>query len=184
MMRIEALPLEGAAVLRTEARRDSRGWFARWFCQEEMAALNQGRAIQQINSSFTAQSGAVRGLHFQVAPHAEDKIVRCVAGRVFDVMVDLRKNSQTFGSWHGVELDAEEMNMVYIPRGFAHGFQTLTTDCQMLYLHTDFFAPEHQGGLHYASPELGIEWPLKVTEISKRDASLPTFNETFSGLSR
>ncbi len=182
MISIGPLPLAGAAELRSKAREDSRGWFARYFCQEELAELNGGRPIQQINSSFTAERGAVRGLHFQYAPHAEDKIVRCLSGRVFDVMVDLRRGSATFGQWHGVELDAREMNMVYIPRGFAHGFQTLTEACQLLYLHTEFFAPENQGGLHHGSPEIGIDWPLAVTELSERDASLAPFDGSFEGL--
>ena len=179
---VEQLPLAGAAEIRPEVLGDSRGWFARWFCQEELAAWNQGRPIQQINSSFTEARGAVRGLHYQVAPHSEDKLVRCVAGRVFDVMVDLRRGSATFGAWHGVELDAERMNMVYIPRGFAHGFQTLVPGCQMLYLHTEFFAPEHQGGLRWDSPALEISWPLEVSDLSPRDAQLPRFDDAFEGL--
>lgn len=182
MMHIEPLPLEGAAELRSVVRQDSRGWFARWFCQEELAALNGGRPLQQINSSFTAKKGAVRGLHFQFSPYTEDKLVRCLAGRVFDVMVDLRRGSKTYGQWLSVTLDAREMNMVYIPRGFTHGFQTLTENCQMLYLHTEFFAPEHQGGLRYDSPELGIAWPLPVTDISERDASLAPLDRSFEGL--
>jgi dTDP-4-dehydrorhamnose 3,5-epimerase len=182
MISIDPLPLAGAAQLRSRALQDSRGWFARYFCQEDLAVLNGGRPIQQINSSFTAQKGALRGLHYQAVPHAEDKLVRCLSGRVFDVMVDLRLGSATFGQWHGLNLDASEMNMVYIPRGFAHGFQTLTTDCQMLYLHTEFFAPEHQSGVHHASSRLGIDWPLPVTEVSERDACLAPFDSSFEGL--
>jgi len=182
MISIEALPLEGAAELRSLPREDARGWFARFFCQEELAALTAGRPIQQINSSFTARAGAVRGMHFQGPPHTEDKIVRCLRGRVFDVLVDLRRTSATFGRWHGIELDGERMNMVYVPRGFAHGFQTLTADCQMLYLHTEFFAPEHQGGVHHRSPQLGIEWPLPVTEFSERDGQLAPLDASFPGL--
>jgi dTDP-4-dehydrorhamnose 3,5-epimerase len=182
MISVEALPLEGAAELRSKHLPDSRGWFARWFCQEELRELNGGRPIEQINGSFTAQQGAIRGLHFQVAPHAEDKLVRCVAGCVFDVMVDLRRGSDTYGKWHGVTLDASMQNMVYIPRGFAHGFQTLTQDCQLLYLHTANFAPDSQGGLHHASPQLAIEWPLALAEISERDAALPPFDLSFEGL--
>lgn len=182
MISIERLPLEGAAELRSTGLPDSRGWFARWFCQEELASLNGGRPIEQVNSSFTAGKGTVRGMHFQVAPHAEDKLVRCLAGRVFDVMVDLRTNSETYGEWHGVILDASDQNMVYIPRGFAHGFQTLTDDCQLLYLHTASFAPDFQGGLHHASPELAIQWPLAVTEVSARDAELPPFDGSFESL--
>ena len=179
---IERLPLEGAAEVRSEARQDARGWFGRWFCQEELAPLNGGRPIQQVNSSFTAARGAVRGLHFQSPPRAEDKLVRCLSGRVFDVMVDLRRASATFGRWQGVVLGAAQMNAVYIPRGFAHGFQTLTADCQMLYLHTEFYAPEHQGGVRWDSPSLAVRWPLALSELSERDAALPLFDDGFQGL--
>ncbi len=179
---VTPLPLAGAAEIRTTLRGDARGWFARWFCQEELSELNGGRPIQQVNSSFTQARGSVRGLHFQLAPHAEDKVIRCIQGRVHDVLVDLRRDSATFGQWHAVELDAERANMVYVPRGFAHGFQTLAPDCQMLYLHTEFFAPEHQGGLRWDSPDLGIAWPLPLAEISLRDAALPRFDDHFEGL--
>ena len=129
MMTIEPTPLSGAAEIRCTPIKDERGWFARLFCQEELFSLNGGRPIQQINSSLTLKRGSIRGLHFQYPPHAEDKVVRCISGRVFDVMVDLRRDSPTLGRWHGVILDAAEMNMVYIPRGFAHGFQTLEDHC-------------------------------------------------------
>ncbi|MFT7668028.1 MAG: dTDP-4-dehydrorhamnose 3,5-epimerase [Planctomycetota bacterium] len=182
MISIENLPLAGAAQLHSTGKPDSRGWFSRWFCQEELSELNGGRAIEQINSSFTSKQGTLRGVHFQVAPHAEDKLVRCIAGRVYDVMVDLRKGSLTFGQWHAVTLDEAEQNMVYIPRGFAHGFQTLTANCQLLYLHTANYAPDFQGGVHHASPELAIDWPLPIAEISERDASLTPFDQAFEGL--
>lgn len=179
---VTPLPLVGAAEIDTTLRRDDRGWFARWFCQDELRELNEGRTIQQVNCSMTGARGSVRGLHYQVAPHAEDKVIRCIQGRVLDVLVDLRRGSATFGRWHAVELDAERANMVYVPRGFAHGFQTLEADCQMLYLHTEFFAPDHQGGVRWDSPALGIEWPLPVADLSERDASLPAFDDSFPGL--
>lgn len=180
-MTIKPLPLYGAAEICSSPVEDARGWFARLFCQKELFSLNEGRPIQQVNCSFSVKRGLVRGLHFQKAPRSEDRAVRCIVGRVFDVMVDLRENSSTFGCWHAVILDSTEMNMVYIPRGFAHGFQTLEDNCQMLYLHTGFYAPETEGGIHYDSPALGVEWPLPVTEVSQRDETLPHFEPSFGG---
>jgi dTDP-4-dehydrorhamnose 3,5-epimerase len=167
--------LEGAAEIECSPNRDDRGWFTRYFCQEELYEINGGREIVQINSSFTKLAGTIRGLHRQKAPYEEDKIVRCIAGKIFDVMLDNRKSSATYGEWHSVILDAEKMNMVYVPKGFAHGFQTLTSDCQILYLHTQAHAPEAEAGYHYNSPELGINWPLQVTDLSERDKGLKDF---------
>jgi dTDP-4-dehydrorhamnose 3,5-epimerase len=181
-VKIEPLPLAGAAVVQAEPRGDSRGLFARLFCQDELRELNHGRPIQQINLSVTRACGTVRGLHFQRPPKAEDKAVRCLRGRVYDVLVDLREGSPTFGEWCGVELDAIGMNMVYIPRGFAHGFQTLEPDCEMLYLHTEFYSPEHEGGFRFDSPALGIRWPLSPDGMSPRDLALPTFDANSEGI--
>lgn len=174
-MKIINTPLSGAAEIECAPHRDDRGWFTRYFCQEELLDINSGREIVQINSSFTKTAGTVRGLHRQKFPYEEDKIVRCVAGKIFDVMLDNRQNSSTYGQWHSVTLDAEVMNMVYIPKGFAHGFQTLTSDCQVLYLHTQFHCPEAESGFHYLSPELAIPWPLEVTDLSERDKKLQYF---------
>jgi dTDP-4-dehydrorhamnose 3,5-epimerase len=182
MMTILPTPLSGAAEIQCSPIRDHRGWFSRFFCQKELYELNGGREIQQINSSFTIKCGSIRGLHFQYPPRVEDKIVRCVSGRVFDVMVDIRKGSPTLGQWHGVILDAAEMNMIYIPGGFAHGFQTMDENCQMLYLHTEFHAPECEGGFRYDSPMLNIPWPIKVTDLSERDKYLECLDSSFGGL--
>lgn len=182
MMEMLRLPLEGAAEFRTVPSRDARGWFARFFCQREMLAVNEGRQIQQINCSHNVKRGTLRGLHLQFPPHSEDKIVRCIRGRVYDVMVDLRHGSPTFGKWHAVELDADEMNMIYVPRGFAHGFQTLRDDCQILYLHTESHAPASEGGVRFDSPALDIHWPIPVTEISQRDRELPLFDPSSGGI--
>ena len=182
MMEMIPLPLAGAAEFRTKPVKDTRGWFARFFCQRELLEVNAGRPIQQVNCSHSTKRGTVRGLHLQTPPHSEDKAVRCIRGRVFDVIVDLRRGSPTFGKWHSVELDAVEMNMIYIPRGFAHGFQTLQDNCQLLYLHTEFHAPHAEGGFRYDSPSLGIDWPIPVTEISKRDHELPVCVPSAGGI--
>ena len=126
--------------------------------------------------------GALRGLHLQFAPKMEDKIVRCLRGRIHDVIVDLRDASPTKGQWHSVVLDAEQQNMLYVPKGFAHGFQTLEPDCQILYLHTEFHSPAKEGGYRYDSPALGITWPLDVTELSERDRNLPVWEPHLPGI--
>jgi len=167
--------LGGAAEILCSPHADERGWFCRFFCQTELFELNRGLEIVQINSSFTKYAGTIRGFHLQRAPYEEDKIVRCIAGKIYDVMVDNRKDSPTYGQWQDVILDAEKMNMVYIPKGFAHGFQTLTPDCQILYMHTQYYHPEAEDGFHYKSPELGLTWPLDVTDLSDRDKKLQFF---------
>ena len=181
-MRVRHLPLAGAAEIEAAPHQDHRGWFSRWFCAEALEPLLGGRPIVQINSSYTDKAGVIRGLHFQLPPAMEDRIVRCIAGRVFDVMVDLRKDSPTRGQWHAAALDAEEQNMVFIPRGFAHGFQTLAQGCQLLYLHSEFHSPDSEGGFRHDSPCLGINWPLAVTELSDRDKALPILAPDYEGI--
>jgi len=177
-MNIVKTSLAGAAEIECSPHRDGRGWFTRYFCQEELYDINGGREIVQINSSFTALAGTVRGLHYQVAPHEEDKIARCISGKIYDVILDNRKDSITYGQWHSVILDAEQMNMIYIPKGFAHGFQTLTKDCQVLYLHTESHYPDAEAGFFYNSPELQIPWPIEVSDLSVRDKNLKFFNKS------
>ena len=161
---------------------DSRGRFARLFCRGELAEAHGGRAIVQINHSITRKVGAIRGLHFQYPPAAEAKWVRCLAGRVFDVAVDLRQGSKTFLRWHAVELSPEKANALFIPEGCAHGFQVLEPDSTLLYLHTAAYAPEHEGAVRWDDPRIGIDWPLPVTELSKRDGNHPRLAEDFKGI--
>ncbi|MDX8378086.1 MAG: dTDP-4-dehydrorhamnose 3,5-epimerase family protein [Mariprofundales bacterium] len=182
MMKVFPTPLLGAAEIKCSTIDDDRGWFSRFFCQKELYELNGGREIQQVNSSFTIKRGTIRGLHFQYPPCTEDKIIRCISGRVFDVMVDLRKGSLTLGQWHGVILDSALMNMVYIPRGFAHGFQTLEENCQMLYLHTEFYNNKCDGAFSYDSPMLNIKWPIEITHVSERDKKLSCLDQSFAGI--
>lgn len=172
-MIIELLALAGAALIKAEPFRDHRGLFARFFCSRELARLLGPRQIVNVNFSRTHQVGAMRGMHFQFPPHQEMKLVRCMRGAVFDVCIDLRPDSPTYLHWHGETLSAADMNMLCLPEGFAHGFQALEPDSEVLYLHTAFYAPEAQGGLRFDDPAVGIEWPLEVTDISSRDASHP-----------
>jgi dTDP-4-dehydrorhamnose 3,5-epimerase len=169
--------LGGVAEIETTPEIDDRGWFTRYFCQHDLLEINGNKNIVQINSSFTKLTGTIRGLHFQNYPHEEDKIVRCLSGKVFEVIVDIRDDSPTYGQWKEIILDADIMNMVYVPKGFAHGFQTLTPNCHILYLHTQFHYPEAEDGFHYASPELNIKWPLNCSILSTRDKNLNTFKK-------
>lgn len=175
-------PLQGLVVMQREPIKDSRGFFARLFCGDECRQIGLVKPIKQINHSFTHERGAVRGLHFQYPPHAEAKIVSCLRGEVFDVAVDLRADSPTFLRWHGEMLSAENARSLCIPEGFAHGFQTMTGDCELLYLHTEAYAPQAEGGLHPRDPRVGVEWPLPITELSHRDEHHPLLGSDFTGI--
>jgi dTDP-4-dehydrorhamnose 3,5-epimerase len=174
-------PLSGLTLIETAAFEDHRGSFARLFCAEELAPLGCG-PLAQINHSLTRAKGAVRGLHFQRPPRAEAKLVRCLRGRVLDVAVDLRAGSPTFLQWRAVELSAANRLALFLPRGFAHGFQTLEADCELLYLHDQSYSPESEGGLRHDDPALGILWPLPVADLSARDAAHPLIAAGFAPL--
>jgi dTDP-4-dehydrorhamnose 3,5-epimerase len=178
---IEA-PLAGAYVVELEPFRDDRGLFARTFCQREFAEIGFHKPIVQINHSLTRQKGAIRGMHFQRPPACETKIIRCVQGVVFDVMVDLRAGSPTFLKWHGMELSKENLRMVYIPEGFAHGFQTLTSEAELIYHHSAFYSPEDEQGVRFDDPALEICWPLAAVCISSKDRSYPWMDRNFKGI--
>ncbi|MCK7491690.1 MAG: dTDP-4-dehydrorhamnose 3,5-epimerase [Comamonadaceae bacterium] len=165
----ETTPLDGVKVVVGHPRVDERGRFVRVFCADEFAALRPGLRFVQVNLSRTVGRGTVRGMHFQQAPAADAKLVRCVHGAVLDVAVDLRPHSPTFLAWHAVELSAAAETGVFIPEGCAHGFQALTDDAELLYLHTAAYAPLHEGGVRHDDPRLGIAWPLPAGEaISPR----------------
>ena len=161
---------------------DHRGAFARLFCEQDLAKVFGERRIVQINHSRTTQVGAVRGMHFQHAPQAEMKMVRCLKGRVWDVAVDLRKNSPTFLAWHAVELSMDNTDMMVIPEGCAHGFQVLEPDSELLYLHTAAYAPSAEAGVRHDDPLLAIKWPIAVTDVSERDKAHPLLNDSFCGV--
>lgn len=171
-------PLPGLALIQTAAFEDHRGAFSRVFCGQELAGLGFG-PVAQINHSLTRTCGALRGLHFQRPPLAEAKIIRCLRGRVWDVAVDLRAASPTYLKWHAVELSAAGRLAYFLPRGFAHGFQALEPDCELLYLHDQFYSPEHEGGLRHDDPALAIPWPLPVADLSARDQAHPLLSPDF-----
>ena len=167
--------IAGAWIVDVERLGDGRGFFARAWGREEFAAKGITAELSQANLSFSQQAGTVRGMHFQRAPHEEMKAVRCVRGGIFDVVLDLRKGSPTFGQWEGVELTAENRRMLVVPEGCAHGFQTLEDDTEVFYLVSAAYAPESEGGVRWDDPAFGIAWPLPVIEISKKDAEHPDY---------
>lgn len=161
---------------------DSRGSFARLFCDDELRLVLNGRRIAQINHSLTRAKGAIRGMHYQKPPHAEMKMVQCIRGRVFDVVLDLRNGSDTFLKWISHELSPTTPSMLIIPEGCAHGFQTLEEEAEMLYFHTAIYVPESEGGVRYDDPLVAIDWPLPVSDLSERDRMHPLLTSDFTGL--
>ncbi|MDO9264988.1 MAG: dTDP-4-dehydrorhamnose 3,5-epimerase family protein [Desulfosalsimonadaceae bacterium] len=173
------LPLSGLILIRRKRMGDTRGYLERLFCVRELAEAGWTDPIAQINLTYTGRQGTIRGMHFQHPPHAEKKLVMCMKGRVYDVAVDIRKNSPTFLEWHGEILSPEASNALMIPEGFAHGFQSLTPDVEMLYCHSAFYAPEYESGICPTDPAINIHWPLEITEMSGRDAAHPLIDGMF-----
>lgn len=168
--------LSGAYVIDLEKIEDDRGFFARAWCERELAERGLETRIAQCNVSFNIQKATLRGMHFQGPPHEEVKLIRCIRGALFDVIIDLRPDSSTFRRWAGFELSASNRSMLYVPRGFAHGFQTLEEDTETFYMVSEFYDPAAEGGVRWDDPAFGIEWPLgSPTEISDKDASWPDF---------
>jgi dTDP-4-dehydrorhamnose 3,5-epimerase len=181
-MQINTTPISELLVVQCTPHIDTRGAFTRFYCEDELQSVIGQRRILQINHSRTATVGAVRGLHFQHLPHAEMKLVRCLKGRIWDVAVDLRRDSSTFLHWYAEELTPANERMMVIPEGFAHGFQVIEPESELLYLHTAFYSPSSEDGLRYDDPSLGIKWPLAVTDLSKRDHSHASINTNFKGI--
>jgi dTDP-4-dehydrorhamnose 3,5-epimerase len=176
-MKFHEIPLAGAFIIEAEVHQDHRGFFGRTFCQKELRAAGLFEHIAQCSVSHNLQRGTLRGLHFQREPHAEDKIVSCTRGAIFDVIVDLRPNSPTFGRHFGKELTAESPLSLYVPKGCAHGFQTLTANATVFYMMSTFYVPETSAGIRWNDPDLGIHWPIDERILSERDANLPTLSE-------
>jgi len=175
--------LAGVVVAETRPVVDDRGAFSRLFCERELARVVGGRRIVQVNHSHTVAVGAVRGLHYQRAPQAEMKLVRCLRGRAWDVAIDLRAGSETLLQWHAEELTPRNGRMLIVPEGCAHGFQTLEADSELLYLHTAFYDSESERGVRCDDPRLAIAWPLPIRDLSQRDRDLPTLDFEFRGVS-
>lgn len=178
-MKFTETELKGAYIIELEKREDERGFFARAFCVNELGKLGLDASIVQINNSLSVFKGTLRGMHYQLAPKAETKMVRCIKGALFDVAVDLRKDSPTYKKWIGVELSADNRKMLYVPKGFAHGFLTLEPNTEAFYLVTEFYSPEHERGLRYNDPAINIQWPFAPSVVSDKDLKHPDFNETY-----
>ncbi len=179
---IQTTPLSELKVIVRKPLGDSRGYLERMYCIDELSNVFGNRSIVQINHTLTQKKGTVRGMHFQYAPHAEMKLVSCIRGSVFDVAIDLRSDSPTFLQWHSEILSEDNHKTFAIPEGFAHGFQTLTNDCEMLYLHTAVYVQNSEGGLNPNDPRLDIRWALPISEISSRDINHALIADDFKGV--
>ena len=175
-------PIAGLRLLERKPVRDNRGYLQRIYCSEELQLVLSERNIVQINHTVTLKRGTVRGMHFQQQPHGETKLVSCLRGEVFDVAVDVRHGSPTFLHWHAETLSADNFRTLVIPAGFAHGFQTLVDNCELLYLHTAAYQPGSEDGFNARDPTLEIRWPLPISDQSARDSSLPHVPEHFRGV--
>jgi dTDP-4-dehydrorhamnose 3,5-epimerase len=179
---IQNTKIEDLIILNREPLFDDRGYFERLYCIDDSKSVLKNKKIEQINHSLTKKKGAVRGLHFQSPPFSEVKMVSCIKGEVWDIAIDIRKNSPTFLRYHAEILTATNNKTLLIPEGFAHGFQTLTADCEMLYFHTKKFNKDHDSAINILDPLLNINWPIEISEISERDRSHNMLNKLFNGI--
>ena len=180
-MIFEKTPVAGVYVIKPEARQDDRGLFARVFCESEFGAHGLETRYVQSNLSMSRQRGTLRGMHYQIGSGAEVKVVRCTAGALYDVALDLRPDSPTFGKSFGAELSADNRTMLYIPRGCAHGFITLTDNAEVTYLVSTAYSPQAERGVRYSDPRFAIAWPIPPVSISPKDAQWPDFDPAFHG---
>jgi dTDP-4-dehydrorhamnose 3,5-epimerase len=175
-MKFVPTPLPGAYVIELEKRGDDRGFFARAFCENEFAAQKLSNRFVQVNNSLSAQKGTLRGMHYQLSPKAETKLVRCIRGGLHDVILDLRKDSPTFGQSFGADLTAENRRMMYVPKGFAHGFITREDNTEAFYFVDEFYAPDRERGVRYNDPKFNISWPMKPVVLSEKDTNWRDFD--------
>jgi dTDP-4-dehydrorhamnose 3,5-epimerase len=174
-MQFQTTSLDGVRIINLEHMRDSRGFFARTFCVDEFAAQGLETQYPQHSISFSVRKGTLRGMHYQRPPHSEVKLVRCLNGAIWDVLIDIRPGSPTYGYWQGFELSDSNGRQLYVPKGFAHGFQTLSDDVSVNYLISERYVSEAGCGIRYNDPGFGIAWPLPVNEISAKDLQWPDF---------
>ena len=175
-------PISDLKVIERQQLGDGRGFLSRLFCATELSAIGWHKPIAQINQTFTRERGTVRGLHFQLPPQTEMKLITCLRGAVWDVAVDVRAGSPTFLQWHALELSESNCCAVLLPEGFAHGFQTLAKDCELLYVHSMPYSPKAEAGLNALDPKLSIRWPLETSGLSARDLQHPMIDLQFKGL--
>jgi dTDP-4-dehydrorhamnose 3,5-epimerase len=174
-----ATPLLGAYIIELEKKGDERGFFARAFCENEFRQHNLISHFCQVNNSLSPHKGTLRGLHYQLAPNAETKLVRCIRGALYDVILDLREDSPTFGGSFGAELSADNRRMMYVPKGFAHGFITLDDATEAFYFVDEFYSPEYERGVRYDDPAFKLQWPTAPTVISDKDKTHPNFDRAW-----
>lgn len=174
-MKFTETPLKGAYLLEMEPHRDERGYFARTWCRAEFEAHGLNSRLEQCSTSFNRRRGTLRGMHYQAEPYAETKLVRCTRGALYDVVVDLRADSPTFKKWFAVELTASNLLMLYVPEGFAHGFQTLEDETEVLYQISERYRPEYARGVRWNDPVFDFRWPVEESFMSERDRSFPDF---------
>lgn len=178
-MKFNETPLKGAYTIDLEKRGDERGFFARFFCAEEFRSRGMDADVVQINNSLSAFRGTLRGMHYQLSPKAETKIVRCISGSLYDVILDLRPDSASFGKWFADELTAENRRMMFVPKGFAHGFLSLADNTEALYMVTESYSPEHERGVRWNDPCFGIKWPFDPVVISDKDEKQRDFDTKY-----
>jgi len=175
-MNFKETTLGGAFVIEVQAFEDERGFFGRTFCRHEFSMHGLNVTIAQCNTSFNRHSGTLRGMHYQLAPHGEDKLVRCTRGKLYDVIVDLRRESRTFKQWFAIELTAENRLMLYVPKGVAHGFLTLEDNTEIHYQMSEFYHPESAGGVRWNDPAFNIQWPESQPILADRDRNWPDYH--------
>lgn len=176
--------LAGAFVIEMDKKTDSRGFFARVFCRNENHAHTLTTDIVQVNNSFNPKKGTLRGMHYQLPPAEEVKMVRCISGALYDIILDLRPDSETFGESFGIELTAENRQMLYVPQGFAHGIITLEENTELLYFVNNYYTPSEERGLRFDDPKFNLQWPMAYREISEKDRSWPDFDPAYHGIER
>ena len=176
-MKFEEAKLKGLYVIEPEIHVDERGYFTRIFCKKEFTENGISFNIVQINRSLNKKQGTIRGMHFQKSPKAEDKIIQCIKGKIYDVAIDLRQDSPTYGEWFAEELSEENKKMFLIPKGFAHGFQTLTDSCEILYFMSEFYSPQYESGVRWNDPFFNIKWPIKDPILSEKDKNWPLIKQ-------
>jgi dTDP-4-dehydrorhamnose 3,5-epimerase len=178
----EKTHIDGLYVISPKPIKDDRGYFERFFCKEDFSDIGLDKEIVQINHSFSKGKGTIRGLHYQLSPCAETKIVRCLRGNIYDIAVDIRKDSPTFLQWFGIELSEDNGQYLYIPEGFAHGFQSLSEECEIIYLVTNNYSSDKERGLSVFDEKINIKWPIECTNISSKDENTLQINNDFKGI--
>ena len=175
-------PLPGLYLINYTKFEDERGFFARTFCKKEFSQIGFDKDLVQLNHSFNIKKGTLRGLHYQKLPFSESKLIRCIQGRVFDVAVDIRQHSPTYLQYFSIELSADNMSAIFIPNGFAHGFQTLEENSSLIYHHSEYYTPEADAGLRYNDPGINIKWPLPIVNLSVKDQQYPFLDVNFKAI--